>query len=161
MAACLTELPTLSLGKCSATQCHIIQSKDHSYPSSQDRALTQSAHSLVKQQARRASLYVRPCVLASGFHDEARQPAFIHFLGVWVFQQTKRTFCLDSGTLIPLIAPVSEGSQHPRSIPQVLCAPARLHAMASCSMLIFLPSRETSHNRGTQIVTQIIAPALE
>ena len=132
MAARLTEPPTPSLGKCkcSATQCQTIQSEDHSYPSSQDRALTQSAHSLVKQQARRASLYVRPCVLASGFHDEARQPAFIHFLGVWVFQQTKRTFCLDSRTLIPLIAPVSEGSQHPRSIPQVLCAPARLHAMA-------------------------------
>ena len=79
MAASLTEPPTPSLGKCSATQCQIIQSKVQSYPSSQDRALTQSAHSLVKQQARRAFMYVRPCVLASGFHDEARQPALFNF----------------------------------------------------------------------------------
>ena len=100
MAACLTEPPTPSLGKCSATQCQIIQCKDHSYPSSQDRALTQSAIAQYSSKhVERQCTYDSPCVLASGFHDEVRQPA-IQFHGVWVFQQTKRTFGLDSGTLI-------------------------------------------------------------
>ena len=103
MAACLTVPPTPSLGNCCAMESQV---PDNSEQGSSLSIKSGQSFDLERPQLNKAASmqsvhvgYVQLTFLASGFHDEVRQPA-IQFHGVWVFQQTKRTFGLDSGTLI-------------------------------------------------------------